>query len=256
MRPSALTLFLLTLVLPAAAGAAHIVALTVEDPNNYEAPAFLRGFADAELKALGHRVTLIAGEKPQPTRFDGLTEAMREADLLIVFVRRATPPAAQLEAIRAHLAAGRPLLGIRTANHGFAPQGRDVVLPPGCASWPEFTPDVLGCQNTGYETRGMPYRVTVHPDAPQGSPLLEGVDVSAIRGHQSLYRVLPLAPGAVPLLLGSVAGDAAAQPLAWTRLYGPRQARVFYTSLGAPADVNQPDVRRLLTNAVRWTLAR
>ena len=256
MRPlRAFLLLLVPLLLPVAASAAHIVALTVEDPNNYDAPNFLRGFADAELKALGHRVTLVAGEKPQPTRFDGFVEAMRDADLLIVFVRRATPPVAQLDAIRAHLAAGKPLLGIRTANHGFAPQSKDAVLPPGCAAWPEFTPEVLGCQNTGYETKGMPYRVAVHPDAPAAVTLLKGVDVAAIRGHQSMYRVLPLAPGVSPILLGTADGIPVAQPVAWTRLHGPKQARVFYTSLGAPADVTQPAVRRLLSNAVRWTLA-
>lgn len=253
--PACSLLALILCLLPVAAGAAQIVALTVEDPNNYDAPNFLRDFAEGELKSLGHRTTIIAGEKPQPTRFDGFTQAMRQADLLIVFVRRATPPPDQLEAIRAHLAAGKPLLGIRTANHGFAPQAKDAVLPPGLAAWPEFTPDVLGCQNTGYETKGMPYRVAVHPEAPRVSPLLEGVNAAAIRGYQSMYRVLPLAPGTEPLLLGSAEGNGVAQPVAWTRRYGPRQAKIFYTSLGAPADVTQPEVRRLLVNAVRWSLA-
>lgn len=252
-----LVLLSLALVLAPASGfAAHIVCLTVEDPNNYDAPNFLRGFAERELRPLGHRVTIIAGEKPQPTRFDGFVAAMKDADLLIVFVRRATPPPEQLDAIRTHLAAGKPLVGIRTANHGFAPQARTAPLAAGLAAWPEFVPDVLGCQNTGYETKGLPYRVSVHPQAPANSPLLAGVNAAAIRGHQSLYKVLPLASDATPLLLGTAEGQPPAQPIAWTRFYGPKQARIFYTSLGGPFDVPQPDVRRLILNGVNWALGK
>jgi type 1 glutamine amidotransferase len=43
-------------------------------------------------------------------------------------------------------------------------------------------------------------------------------------------------------------------PVAWTRTYGPNKARIFYTSLGAPEDMQIADVRTLLMNAVTWTL--
>jgi type 1 glutamine amidotransferase len=70
--------------------------------------------------------------------------------------------------------------------------------------------------------------------------------------------VLPLAGDAVPLLIGSAGegGTSPPQPVAWTRFYGPKRARVFYTSLGAPEDLQIPDARRLLVNAVAWTLNR
>lgn len=244
------------LLLPVCGFAAHIVCLTVEDPDNYDSPNFLQGFAERELRPAGHKVTIIKGEKPLPTRFDGFLAAMKTADLLVVFVRRATPPQDHVDAIRAHLAAGKPLVGIRTANHGFVPPAKGPKPPPGAVAWPEFVPDVLGCQNTGYETKGMPYKVSVHPGAPAHSPLLAGVNAAAIVGHQSLYKVLPLASDATPLLLGSAEGAPPAQPIAWTRLYGAKQARIFYTSLGGPFDVTQPDVRRLILNGVNWALAR
>lgn len=234
----------------------HIVCLAVEDPDNYDAVTFLRGFAENELRSPAYRVTLVEGNHARPTDFGGLVAALETADLLIVFVRRATPPPAQLDAIRSHLEAGRALLGIRTANHAFLPPANEPEIPPGLAAWPEFVPGVLGCRNTGYETKGMPYGVVVHPRAPAGSPLLAGVNAAAIRGQASLYRVLPLAEDAVPLLLGKATGIEPAQPVAWTRRYGPKQARIFYTSLGAPGDVSQPDVRRLIQNAVNWTLSR
>lgn len=232
----------------------HVVIMAVEDPNNYDAVNSMREFGEKELNQLGHRVTLLEGNQALPTDFPGLIAALPDADLLIVFVRRATLPQAQLNAIRAHLAAGKPLLGIRTANHGFVPPRSKPIKDSRLRAWPEFVPDVLGCQNTGYETKGMPYAVNRHPRAAKNSPLLAGVKPERIVGHKSLYKVLPLARDTTPLLLGSATGRPPAQPIAWTRRYGEKRARVFYTSLGAPQDMKEPDVRRLLVNAVNWTL--
>lgn len=232
---------------------AHIVCLTVEDPDNYDAVNFLEDFSRVEVKSLGHRTTIISGNHPKPTRLDGFEQAMANADLLIVFVRRATPPPEDLETIRSHLAAGKPLIGIRTANHAFVPLPTDGV-PEGRAAWPEFVPNVLGCQNQGYETRGMPYAVSLHPEANHDSPLLSGVDWSSLQGHTSLYRVLPIAEDCQPLLVGSAQDIQPAQPIAWTRRYGAAGAKIFYTSLGDPADVRQLAVRRLMANAVEWAL--
>ena len=238
------------------ASAANIVIMTVEDPNNYEAPRTMREFAEKELRPLGHRVTLIEGDKPQPHHFAGLVEALKDADLLVLFSRRRFPPKDQLAAIRVHLAAGKPLLGIRTANHAFIPKPKEVV-DPSLAPWPEFTQEVLGGQNTGYETHGLPYTVSSAPGA-EGSALLQGVNVANIHGHQSLYQVLPLAADATPLLIGTAkAGSTTSpQPIAWTRTYGTGKARIFYTSLGAPEDMLSADVQRLLRNAVAWTLQK
>jgi type 1 glutamine amidotransferase len=235
--------------------AANIVVMTVEDPDNYDAPNTMRDFAEKELKPLGHQVTIIEGDKPQPHHFAGLVEALKDADLLVLFSRRRFPPKDQMAAIRAHLDAGKPLLGIRTANHAFIPKPKEVV-DPSLVPWPEFTDEVLGAPNTGYETKGLPYTVSV----PAGvkTPLLEGVNAAAIRGHQSLYKVLPLAANVTPILIGTPQAGAPTppQPVAWTRSYGANKARIFYTSLGAPEDMLITDVRRLLVNAVKWTLEK
>jgi type 1 glutamine amidotransferase len=248
---------LLTLLfgLITAAPAANIVIMVVEDPNNYEAPRSMRDFAEKQLKPLGHQVTIIDGDKPQPHHFAGLVEALKDADLLVLFSRRRFPPMDQMDAIRAHLAAGKPLLGIRTANHAFIPKPNEVI-EPGLAPWPEFTVEVLGAPNTGYETKGLPYTVNVNPGA-ESSPLLAGVNAANILGHQSLYKVLPLAADATPILIGTAKTDTSPpQPVAWTRAYGPNKARIFYTSLGAPEDMEIADVRRLLVNAVKWALEK
>lgn len=238
-----------------AASAANIAIMTVEDPNNYESPRTMREFAEKELRPLGHHVTIIDGDKPQMHHFAGLVEALKDADLLVLFSRRRFPPKEQMAAIRAHLAAGKPLLGIRTANHAFLPKPNEVV-DASLAPWPEFTHEVLGGENTGYEIKGLPYSVSI-PDGVK-TPLLEGVNVANIRGYQSLYQVLPLAADATPVLIGAAQAGATTppQPVAWTRIYGNGKARIFYTSLGAPEDMRSTDVQRLLLNAVAWTLQK
>ena len=76
-----------------------------------------------------------------------------------------------------------------------------------------------------------------------------------IFGAQSLYKVLPLAADVTPLLIGTAKTDTSPpMPVAWTRTYGANKARIFYTSLGAPEDMEITDVRTLLVNAVNWTL--
>jgi type 1 glutamine amidotransferase len=252
MRHFFLCLFLALLT---TASASHIVIMVVEDPNNYEAPRTMRDFAENDLKPLGHRVTFLEGDNPLPNHFAGLTQALKDADLLVLFSRRRFPPRDQMQSIQAFLAGGKPLLGIRTANHAFLPKPGETVAPE-LSPWPEFSVEVLGAPNAGYETKGLPYSVSIAPGA-EKSPLLEGVNAGNIRGHQSLYKVLPLSTDAAPLLIGAAKTNASPpQPLAWTRAYGSGKARVFYTSLGTPEDMQIADVRTLLRNAVRWTLDR
>lgn len=255
MKPILLALSLLFSI-TMFASASNIVIMTVEDPDNYDAPNTMREFADKELKPLGHHVTIVLGDKPEKHHFAGLTEALKDADLLVLFSRRRFPPKDQMAAIRAHLDAGKPLLGIRTANHAFIPKPKEVV-DASLAPWPEFTHEVLGGENTGYETKGLPYTVSIAKGA-EGSALLDGVNAANILGHQSLYKVLPLADNATPVLVGTpgVGATTQPQPVAWTRSYGAKNARVFYTSLGAHEDMKIADVRKLLLNAVKWTLGK
>jgi type 1 glutamine amidotransferase len=250
MKSRLLSAFL-SLLLGATASASNIVILVVEEPENYEAPASMRRFAEQYLQPLGHQVTLIEGDKPRKHHFEGVIKALKSADLLMLFSRRRFPPKEQMTAIREYLDAGKPLVGIRTANHAFSPRPNEVV-EDGLLPWPEFAQEVLGGQNAGYETKGLPYTVSIAPGN-ESSALLKGVNPVKILGCQSLYKVLPLSPGALPLLVGTAKTDTTpSQPVAWTHTYGAKKARIFYTSLGTPEDMLLPDVRRLLLNAVSW----
>ena len=65
----------------------------------------------------------------------------------------------------------------------------------------------------------------------------------------------PLVPQTKPLLIGTIPGESP-EPIAWTHEYGPKHARVFYTSLGHPDDFDNAEFRRLLVNAVAWALGK
>jgi type 1 glutamine amidotransferase len=261
IRRSAVAAYVVALYLAAAISdpatsshAADVVIMAVEEKDNYDAVNSMRSFATQQLQPAGHRVNLVIGDRPAKHQFAGLVEALREADVLVLFSRRRFPPPPELEAIRDHLNAGRALVGIRTANHAFIPRANDEVNAEQQATWPAFTEEVLGGRNDGYETSGMPYAVALAPGA-AGHSLLQGVDLSGLVGHQSLYRVLPLAQDATPLLIGTAATvKTLPQPVAWFRFYGTRRAPIFYTSLGAPEEMKLPSVRQLLLNAVNWSV--
>ena len=87
--------------------------------KEYNTAQTLPAFAETDLKPLGYRITIIRDEDADKNNFPGLIPALRQADLLFLSVRRRTPPIAQLDAVRAYLASGRPLAGIRTACHSF-----------------------------------------------------------------------------------------------------------------------------------------
>lgn len=242
----------LALLAPAAraAGARIVFMIGEEEYHTWET---LPDFAKADLEPLGYRVTIIKADAADKNSFPGLAGALSDADLLLLSVRRRTPPPAQLDAVRAYLASGRPLVGIRTACHAFIVQG---ARPSGTTleDWPEFGPDVLGSHYTRHYNDAPMTTVAVAPGQ-EGHPILRGVSAAALGGRTTLYAVSPLAKDAVPLLLTTVPGHPL-DVVAWTHAYGANGARIFYTQLGAPNDFQNPDFRRLLVNGVAWALGR
>ncbi len=230
----------------------RVVLLIGEE--EYRTAETLPRFAREELAWRGLEPVVITEDPARPPHFPGLGDAVRAADLLVLSLRRRALPPADLEAIRAHLAAGKPLVGVRTASHAFAPRGEDRARAraAGLAEWPEFDPQVLGGNYRGHYEAGPPTRLRVAPGA-EAHPVLSGVHPADWQGRGSLYRCAPLAPDASALLQGDIPGHPE-EPVAWTRLYGPRQARIFYTSLGHPEDFARAGFRRLLLNGILWAL--
>jgi len=227
----------------------HAVLLIGED--EYKTWETLPKFAQSELAPRGLRVSIIQQDEKDKNRFPGLIEALRDADVLLVSTRRRALPKEQLDAVRGHLASGKPLVGIRTASHGFAPRGADAEKG---AAWPKFDPEVLGGNYAGHHGNEPKTVITAAVGSEKHS-ILTGIDTPRLFGNGSLYKVSPLKGSATPLLIGRIP-DQPPEPVAWTHHYGPKQARVFYTSLGHPDDFASAEFRRLLLNGILWALDR
>ena len=229
----------------------HVVFLIGE--REYETRSTLPAFARAQLEPRGLRCTFVCAasdtDKKRSHEFPGF-EAVGTADLVLVSVRRRGLKRRQLDMLRAHLDAARPLVGIRTASHAFHTRGRH---PKGHAEWKGFDPEVLGGNYHGHHGHKHETEVTLARAANgrEGHPILAGV--RPFTSPSWLYKVRPLAGSTTALLVGTIP-DAEPEPVAWTNIY--RKARVFYTSLGHRGDFEKPDFVRLLTNAVFWAMKR
>lgn len=203
------------------------------------------------------------------TNIPGL-EALRTADLLILFTRFRDLPDEQMKHIADYIESGRPIIGIRTATHAFAPNSASAYHP---WHWQSKTWDggfgrqVLG--ETWIAHHGQhgkqSTRARIAPKQ-QKHPILNGIRDGEIWGPTDVYTVKTPLPGdSVPLLLGEVLEgmsetDKAASgpqnnpmlPVAWTKTY--KGARVFTTTMGSSQDLQNEAFRRLLVNASYWAL--
>lgn len=231
------------------------VVLIIGD-DEYKTEVSLPAFAKSELEPLGLNVTIVEADPNDRNNFPGLIDAVAKADVLLVSARRRTPPKEQLAAVRAHVAAGKAIVGIRTASHAFSLRAKtenDAIARQGLDSWLTFDPDVLGGHYTGHYRNESPVAISIATGM-QDHPILRGVDVGTLAGHSSLYKTSPLEPSTTLLLLGTIAGENP-EPVAWTNIAGPGKSRVFYTSLGHTDDFAQPQFRKLLLNGLLWTIA-
>ncbi len=231
----------------------NIVILIGDD--EYKTEITLPEFAKNELEPLGFEVTIIHADAKDKNRFPGIVEALKKADVLLVSTRRRLPPKDQLDAIRAHVAAGTPIVGIRTASHAFCLRdetAQKAALASGLDAWPEFDAQVLGGHYTNHHGDG-PKTAVALADGAKDHAILRGVNIDELKGNGSLYLVRPLASSTTPILIGSVP-DKKPEPVAYTNLAGPKKARVFYTSFGHLEDFNNPQFRKLLVNGIFWTI--
>ncbi len=240
-----------TLAAATARTGAQIVFLvsSAEDTNSYESARTIPPFAEMLKKDHGYQTTVLKAEMPESkSRFATGFEAVAKADLLVIFCRRLGLPPEQLMTIKNHLNAGKPVVAVKTANHGFAVRG-DFF--PGHIPWYEFVADVLGAENRGYAGGAGGMQIKVIP-ASRDHPIVRGLPANWTSGG-NLYLSAPLLDRRATVLLeGTVQGRV--EPIAWVRMAG--ESRVFYTSMGHPADFDdtQPHFRTLLLNGIRWAL--
>ncbi len=226
---------------------AKIVFLITEDPLNYEAHKTIPVFAEKIRKEYGYEVTILLGSGPHGAyRFPDIHK-VEDASLLVIFSRRIAIPHDQMAVIKNYLSKGKPLIGIRTANHAFTNRTK---IEQGFEDWPEFVADILGCENRGYGPEQLGIEVTVN-EAALHHPILKGVEQKQWNSDGNIYKVAPLLDSNAKVLLTGKVGDIT-EPIAWIRKAG--KSKVFYTSLGYPTDFSSTPFLKLLENAIQWSL--
>ena len=224
----------------------HIVFLISEDPDNYEAHITIPVFAEMLREKMGYDVTVLLGSGSRGAYTYPNFEVVPEADLLVVFARRIALPHEQMSTLKNYLKEGKPLVGIRTANHAFT--ARDKI-EEGFEDWPAFVADILGCENRGYGPVEPGINVSVNPEALNNAILKDSPKEWHSNGN--VYLVKPLLDTTANVLLTGKANDIT-EPIAWTRMAG--KSRVFYTSLGYPEDFKSEAFTNMLINAMKWAL--
>ena len=217
--------------------------------NEYQTWETLPEFARKELEWRGfHCSFVMAGTKVGDNDFANY-DRIKQADLVFLSARRRTPQKEMLDLLRAHLSAGKPLVAIRTASHGFD------AKPPDSAheNWPAFDREILGAHYENHYSNGGANgaRTVVRPVA-GAHAILTGIATNDLIVTSSLYKSRDLVSAATVLMWGSVENTSDREPVAWVNT--AEQRRVFYTSLGAPDDFKQAPFRQLLVNGIYWAL--
>lgn len=227
-----------------------IVFLISEDPNNYEAHRTIPQFA-RQLEDNFHFTThVMLGEGPQHAyQFPDLS-ILDEADLLVVFCRRLALPDAQMQQIKGYVEEGRPVMGIRTANHAFSVL--NDTIPAGYSDWWEFVPDVLGSTNEGYGPVEPGTTISV-VSSTASHPILQGIEETYWHSIGNVYKVGNLDEQATVLIRGLVEEEGLDEPVTWIRenSYG---GQVFYSSVGHPDDFENKDNIKILNQAIAWLI--
>jgi nicotinamidase-related amidase len=223
--------------------------------DEYKTEISLPAFVKSDLAPLGFDVTIIHADSQDKNSFPGMAEAIKWADVVLVSARRRLPPKADLDALREHIAAGKPVLGIRTACHAWClrtEKENAAAAAAGRGVWPKFDPEVFGGHYTNHYGNG-PKTTIMAADGAKDHAILRGIDAGKVLGNGSLYKVNPLTATTTPLLFGSIPAQEP-EPVAWTNAAGPKKARVFNTTLGHLDDFENPAFRKLLTSALFWSL--
>ena len=205
----------------------------------------LPNFAKAELESRGVHCTFSILTNDASDSFPGM-EALKQADILFISVRRHAPPPEQMRLIRDHIASGKPVVGIRTASHAF---GKKKGAKEG--AWEEFDHEILGGNYQNHYGKGLSSVIKPVSEMMK-HPVLRGVSVDGFATSAPLYKNKGLDKADTILMTGQLRGLNETEPVAWVNEKNGR--RVFYTSLGAPEDFHQPAFRKLLLNGIFWAM--
>ena len=200
-------------------------------------------------------------------------EALKSADLMIMFLRFRNLPDDQMTPLVDYIESGKPIIGLRTSTHAFNLRKDSPYYEK--YHWTSkggFGKKVLGETWVNHHgahgsqaTRGIIAKDQVK------HPIVRGIKDGDIFGPSDVYGVnLPLPGDSLPVVLGQVVAgmkesdpplegkkNDPMMPIAWTRTYkgeAGKTARVFTTTMGASQDFSSEGLRRLLVNGTFWAL--
>ncbi|MBI4877058.1 MAG: ThuA domain-containing protein [Acidobacteria bacterium] len=224
----------------------------------------------------GFKCTVLLPINRQSGEIDAMTsdnipglEALRTADLMVIFARFLELPDEQMKEIAGYANSGRPIVALRTSTHAFNYQQRkDSPYAKYTYRGKEFEGgfgrQILGETWVGHygahqkeSTRGL-----VAPGM-EKHPILRGV--TDVWGESDVYTITTLAGDSRPLLMGQVlAGMLPSSPpnpgkklvpVAWVKSYtgeSGKAARIFTTTMGHVEDLKNEGFRRMLVNGCYW----
>jgi hypothetical protein len=258
----------------------HVVLISGDE--EYRSEEALPQLAKILAKRHGFKCTVLFAIDPKdgtinPNQRDNVPglEALKSADLMVIFTRFRALPDNQMKQIADYVESGRPVIGMRTATHAFDLKPDSAYARYGWQSkeWNGgFGRQVLGetwinhhGQHGRQSTRGIIAK------GQEGHPVVRGIKDGDIWGPTDVYEVrLPLPGDSKPLVLGEVLGgmkptDKAVagkqndplMPIAWFKTYTGetgKTSRVFTTTMGASQDLLSEGLRRLLVNACYWAV--
>lgn len=218
-----------------------------------------------ELERFGFRTTVVMCEGNPEKKTENVLpgiEALADADVVIFFMRFLKLGNEEWKPIETYLKSGKPVIGLRTANHSFQyPKGH-----------PRFE------WNNGFGRRALGTPYVVHQagttdvtvvEKNKTHPIMTHVQKTAWVSPGTLY-LTRLEDGCIPLVNGVGKGKARVinrgfgdiqvkqietdtVAWAWENEWG---GKVFGTSFGHPGDFAEEVFVRMLVNSVCWAVGK
>ncbi len=252
----------------------HIVFIASD--HEYKSEESLPALARIMARHHGFKCTVLFGIDPKTgditpgmSNIPG-TDALANADLMVIFTRFQNLPAEQMQPIVDYLNRGGPVIGLRTATHAFQiPRSSPFAKYDFSYSGAEYTGgfgrQILGETWVGHygPNHSSSTRLDIVPEK-AGHPILTGV--KNVWAEIGAYNANPIAGSEILLMAQPLLGmtpnspvDSQKKPMpgAWVRTYTSRSGksgRVFASTYGASGDLVNDGFRRVLVNAVYWTV--
>jgi hypothetical protein len=255
----------------------HIVLIAGDD--EYRSEEVIPQLAKILAVRQGFKCTVLFAVNKETGEIDPSTldnipglEVLKDADLLVMFLRWRELPDDQMKMIMDYTNSGKPILALRTSTHPFNYKTRKDSP---YAKWSYNSKDPKGGYGrqvfgetwvNHYGRHNVESTRGVIADAMKGKAIVKGCE--DIWGPSDVYSLTTLEGDCRPVIMGQVLvgmnptdkpnPDKPSVPVAWFKGYTGdqgRTSRIFTTTMGHVGDLKSEGFRRLLVNACYWCLS-